>query len=151
MTEAAPGLADYCCLDAVPESTFLSEYYLAWRGCVPPARVVPLHELDLLSGCRFDLAVNVHSFSECTLAAVTWWVDWLAELAVPNLFIVPNEPEGLLSREADGTRQNLIPVLERAGYRLAVREPVISDPAVREMVRIHDQFHLFSLDRRTEP
>src|SRR5947209_12675711 len=48
MTEAAPGLADYCCLDAVPESTFLSEYYLAWRGCVPPARVVPLHELDLL-------------------------------------------------------------------------------------------------------
>lgn len=151
MSGAVPGLADYCCLDAVPESTFLSEYYLRWRGCIPPARVVPLHELDSLRGCRFDLAVNVHSFSECTRAAVAWWVGWLAELGVANLFVVPNEPEGLLSREVEGTRRDLMPVLERAGYRLAVREPVISDPAVREMVRITDHFHLFSLEQGAGP
>ena len=32
MATALPGLADYCCVDAVPESTFLSEYYLRHRG-----------------------------------------------------------------------------------------------------------------------
>jgi hypothetical protein len=133
----------------VPESTFVAEYYLGWRGCVPPARVIPLHELEGLRGWRFDLAVNVHSFSECTGAAVAWWVGWLAELGVPNLFVVPNEPEGLLSREIDGTRRDLMPVLDRAGYRLTAREPVISDAAVREMVRINDHFHLFSLEPGT--
>jgi SAM-dependent methyltransferase len=149
MAGAVPGLADYGCLDAVPESTFVAEYYLGWRGCVPPARVIPLHELEGLRGWRFDLAVNVHSFSECTGAAVAWWVGWLAELGVPNLFVVPNEPEGLLSREIDGTRRDLMPVLDRAGYRLTAREPVISDAAVREMVRINDHFHLFSLEPGT--
>ncbi len=36
----AERLADYCCVDAVPESTFVSEYYLRHRGVAPPARVV---------------------------------------------------------------------------------------------------------------
>ena len=39
MSAAFPQLEDYCCVDAVPESTFLSEYYLRHRGCTPPARV----------------------------------------------------------------------------------------------------------------
>lgn len=144
MATAVPSLADYCCIDAVPESTFLSEYYLDYRGCAPPARVLSLAELDSLSPGAFDLAVNVHSFSECTHAAVSWWMARLRELEVPVLFAIPNEPDGFLSREVSG-RRDLMPALESAGYRLAAREPVIADPVIRELVRIHDQFHLFEL------
>lgn len=144
MAESVPVLTDYCCVDAVPESTFLSEYYLRFRGCTPPTRVVALQELDSLDPGRFDLAINVHSFSECTYAAVEWWLERLRELEVPMLFVVPNEPDGFLSKEVDG-RRDLMPALEAAGYRLAVREPVISEPAAREMTRIRDQFHLFAL------
>ena len=147
MAVAIPSLTDYCCVDAVPESTFLCEYYLRFRGCAPTARTVGLHELDRLQPGSFDLAVNVHSFSECTEAAVRWWLERLRELEVPLLFVVPNEPDGFLSREVDG-RRDLMPVLEAAGYRLGVREPVIADPAVREMVRIRDRFHLFELRDR---
>ena len=32
MVDAAAGIDDYCCVDAVPESTFISEYYLRHRG-----------------------------------------------------------------------------------------------------------------------
>lgn len=54
----------YVCSDAVPESSFLCEYHLRFRGCMDRAEVVPLDELQRLDGRCFELAVNVHSFSE---------------------------------------------------------------------------------------
>jgi SAM-dependent methyltransferase len=144
MAAAYPNLADYCCLDAIPESTFLSEYYLRHRGCAPPARVVSLDAVgDLVSG-GFDLAVNIHSFSECTLAAIAWWVEELRRLRVPRLLVIPNEPTELLSLEADGSRRDFGPLLEKAGYRPLVSRPVVEDAAVRELVPLEDHFHLFA-------
>ena len=147
MAGAYPNLADYCCVDAVPEATFLCEYYLRFRGVMPPARVVSLGrvEEELRPG-SFDLAVNVHSFSECPIAAIEWWADLLRRIQVPELLVVPNEAEAPLSLELDGSRHDYLPVLERAGYRLVHREPVLDDPAVRELVGLHDHFHLLSLD-----
>jgi SAM-dependent methyltransferase len=145
--EGFPNLRDYCCVDAIPESTFVSEYYLRHRRCAPPARVVRLDELDRdLRPGAFDLAVNIHSFSECTIAAIDWWVSLLRRLEVPRLLVVPNEPERLLSLEPDGRRHDFAPLLERAGYRLLCREPVLADPAVEQLVGVSDRFHLFALD-----
>jgi SAM-dependent methyltransferase len=151
MAAAIPSLADYCCIDAVPESTFLSEYYISFRGCAPPARVVPLSEFQAsLAPGSFDLAVNIHSFSECTLAAIEWWVQQLRRLQVPYLFVVPNEADGIFSREIDGGYHDALPVLEASGYRPTVTERVINEPAVRDLVRINDNFYLFALDPNTE-
>jgi SAM-dependent methyltransferase len=138
-------VADYCCVDAVPESTFVSEYYLRHRGVVPPVRVVSLGSVEReLEPRSFDLAVNVHSFPEMPYAAIQWWVELLARLEVSALLIVPNKPTELLSLEPDGTRQSFMPLLERHGYVLSKREPVIQDEAVRELVELHDHFHLFT-------
>jgi len=140
-------LDDVCCVDAIPEATFVCDYYLRFRGCSPPARVVALDEIEAaLAPGAFDLALNIHSFSECTYAAVEWWVELLRRLRVPRLLIVPNEPTELLSLEADGSRRDFAPLLERAGYRLELREPVLDDPAVRSLLRVEDHFHLFQLE-----
>lgn len=145
MCVAISSLNDYCCVDAIPESTFLSEYYLAFRGCSPPARVVPLPDVErVLEPGSFDLAVNVHSFSECTLSAIEWWMRQLARLKVGHLFVVPNEAEGIVSRETDGGYQDAMPAIEAAGYRQVAFERVLDDPAVRDMVRINDNFYLFA-------
>jgi hypothetical protein len=144
MIRAASDVGDYCCVDAIPESTFICEYYLHHRGCIPPARVVPLHELDgALQPGQFDLAVNIHSFSECTYDAISWWLDWLEHLRVPNLLIVPNDRDELLAFESDGTRRDFRPLIAAAGYQLSVCEPVLADAAVQELVRVRDQFLLF--------
>jgi hypothetical protein len=143
---AYPNCADWCCVDAVPESTFVAEYYLRNRGVAPPARVVPLHELDgALAVGGFDLALNIHSFPEMPLAAVTWWVQLLARLEVPRVLIVPNEANRLRSLEPDKTTRDFAPVLAAHGYEQTHVEPVIDDPAVAELVRLHDTFHLFEL------
>ena len=144
MATALPNLSDYCCTDTIPEATFLSRWYLDFRGCTPPARVARLDQLDsALAPGAFDLAVNIHSFSECPLEAIRWWVDLVASLEVPHLLIVPNEPQELLSTEADGTRRDFREVLTSAGYAPQHREPVIADPAVQELIPLRDHFHLF--------
>jgi SAM-dependent methyltransferase len=144
MATALPNLSDYCCTDAVPEATFLSRWYLDFRGCSPPARVVRLDMVDAdLQPGAFDLAVNMHSFSECPLEAIRWWVDLVARLEVPYLMIVPNEPQELLSTEANGARRNFQDILTSAGYELEHREPVIADAAARELIPLRDHFHLF--------
>jgi SAM-dependent methyltransferase len=144
MTEAFPQVDDYCCVDAVPEATFVCEHYLRHRGC-DRARVVGLHEVEsTLTTGDFDLAVNIHSFPEMPHAAVEWWVRQLERLEVPHLLVIPNEPTDLLTLERDGTRRNFWPLIERAGYNLVRREPVIADSAVRELLQLHDQFHLFA-------
>jgi hypothetical protein len=140
---AAKDLRDYCCVDAVPHSTFLSEYYLQARGVAPPGRVVALPDVPDLEAGGFDLALNVHSFSECTLDAIRWWLDQLVRLDVPRLFVVPNERSGLLSLETDGRRLDVLPLLESAGYRLVADEPAILDPGVRDLLDLHDRHLLF--------
>lgn len=133
------GLGRWTCIDAIPESTFVCEAYLGWRGVAPPAEVVPLHEHGRLG--RFDLAVNVHSFSEVPLAAAAWWLE---RVQADAWLVVPNEPDAVLSLEADGSRRDLVPLLEAAGYRLAAREPVVGDPAARALLGVHDQLLLFA-------
>jgi SAM-dependent methyltransferase len=146
MIQSVPEVADYCCVDAIAESTFLCDYYLRYRGVAPPARVVPLDQAGTaLREAQFDLVVNVHSFSECTIAAIAGWCEHIARLRAPYLFVVPNEGEQFLSLEPDRTRRDFRPLIEQAGYELVHSEPVIEDDAVRELVGVFDHFHLFKL------
>jgi SAM-dependent methyltransferase len=140
---AGDQLVDYCCTDAVPTSTFLCEWYTSYRGVRPPVRVAPVYEVPDLEPGSFDLACNVHSWSECTAAAIAWWTEQLSRLEVPRLFVVPNEPDGFLTLEEDGRRLDYLPLIEAAGYRLKVDEPAIPDAAVRELLRVHDRHYLF--------
>ncbi len=144
MALGLPNLTDYCCLDTIAEATFLSEWYLRYRDCVPPCRVARLDRLDTeIRGSQFDLAINIHSFSECPLQAVKWWISLLSELKVARLLIVPNDPSELLSTEEDGGRQDFSDVLAAAGYELVTSEPVICDAAIRELIPLQDRFYLF--------
>lgn len=145
MCEALPGLGHYYCLDAIPESTYLCELYLDYRG-VDRAVSVPLDELEQsVPKTGIDLAVNVHSFSECTSAAVRWWLEWLAERRVHNLLIVPNDPEKLLSTEADGSRRDFAPLLNETGYQLRTCVPRFDDEDIRHLSDVADHYFLYQL------
>ena len=143
---AAPGVAAYLCADAVPESTFLCEYYLRFRGC-DRAEVLPLDELDQrLAGRRIDLAINVHSFSEMTLAAIDGWVSRLADLGVPWLFVVDHP--WLRAKEIDGSQPDFDQaVLYARGYALELKEPIVP-AAVADAMSVRDHFYLFRLRKQ---
>lgn len=141
-TAAVPDLK-WLCTDAVPESSFLCEFYLDFRKAAG-ARVVPLDELAAeLPKQRIDLAVNVHSFSEMNENAVRGWLTLLQDQRVPWLFIVPNDADRLLTMEHDKTRKPFDGLLAAAGYERVACEPVFSDPAMQEFMGVTDHFFLF--------
>ena len=97
-TQAFPRGFVYC-TDAIAESSELCELYLRYRG-VNRACVIPMEHVPYTSA-TFDLAVNIHSWSECTLSAIRAWLDILDEKRVPKLFVVPHTPD-CVTMETDG-------------------------------------------------
>ena len=122
MAESLPNLERYLCADAVPESTFVSDFYTKFRGVDPKVTVVPLDEIaDVLSGTRVDVALNIHSFSECSLASIEYWLDLVARAKTPWLFIVPNTGDRLISWEPDQSRLSFAEAIQSRGYELVVK------------------------------
>jgi len=141
--QAIPNLSSYICVDAIPESTYLCEYYTRHRELAAKARVVALPDVPALNPGEFDLACNVHSFSEMPIDAIQWWGAQLSRLQPAHLLLVPNEASGFLSTEIDGRRLDYQPVIEGAGYRLVAEERVFTDDAVRELMMVDDRMCLF--------
>lgn len=144
MSQLVPGLVDYACIDAIPESTYVCERYLEFRQVMPPCRVVELTDAaKAVVPDAFDLAVNIHSFSEMPASAVRYWLELLAAARVPWLLVIPNAPTTIASLEADGERIDMAPVFEEVGYRLVDREPIVADPAAQRLFGVFDHFHMF--------
>jgi hypothetical protein len=133
MMAAFPALPTYRCTDVIAESSFVCEHYLRSRGHEDRFEVVPATEIDkVLTSNNIELAINIHSFSECTLRAVGWWIDQLTAHGVKHLMVVPNAGNhcGQLLRNNVG--EDMLPVIERRGYRLIIRENKYSDPKVQK-------------------
>jgi hypothetical protein len=141
MTSALPGVDRYLCTDAIAASSFVSEYYLRYRGA-ERASVVPLDEIEQrLADCPVDLAINIHSFSECRLAAIEWWIRLLSQHRVRYLMIVPNDWEELMTSEG----YDFLPLLESYGYRKVVKEPKFLDPVIQKYGILPSWNHLLEL------
>lgn len=123
IAEAMPN-AHVTCTDAVPMSTFLSEFYLDFRGVEDRTAVVPLNEVPDLRGQTFDVVTNIHSFPECPVAVTDWWLGQVDQMDAKHLMIVPNEADHFRSAEANGTRLDFFPLFAKHGWKLANKEPI---------------------------
>lgn len=127
MVSALPNIDRYLCTDAFPKSTFISEYYIRFRD-VDKAKVVPLDEIEqALSRATVNLAINIHSFSECRIEAIDWWVSLLAKHHVQYLMIVPNSDALETNDGIDFTT-----VINSHGYQLKAKEPKYRDTIVQQ-------------------
>jgi hypothetical protein len=141
---AFPQIESFSCTDAVAASTFVSDYYLRFRG-LKNAQAIPLDQIDnMLRDHPVDFAMNIHSFSECRLEAIEWWVRLLSKHRVKHLVIAPNGDTRYL-RTNDG--QDFLPILERYGYKFITKEPKYLDPVVQEYGLMPTWYHLLELKR----
>jgi SAM-dependent methyltransferase len=145
MSAALPNLVAYDCIDGVAVSTFLCDYYVRFRGLPDTVRVIPITEHEKLAD-SYDVAVNIHSFAECSLEAIQWWMDRIAERQIEWLVIVPNVPPELLTTELDGSKKDFMPVVLNAGYELVDSRWVHESEELRTLIDTNDKFYLF---RRT--
>jgi hypothetical protein len=128
---ALDNIDTYFCIDAIPESTFVSSYYLSRKGAIRTRVVAFDDQQDLVAG-TINLAINIHSFSECAIEAVDYWVSRCAELEVEYLFIVPDlsAEGGKALRLVNGT--DFTPLLAQYGYELCHAEPKYRNPEVQK-------------------
>jgi putative sugar O-methyltransferase len=147
LVHAMPQLETVLCADAIPESTFLSEFYLKFRDCDAKARVIPLDEIEVKLGRQpVDLAMNVHSFGECPLRSIEWWLELVSDNQIKYLFIVPNG-EALISWERDNTKIDYLPRLRDRGYKLMVKQPNYLEPSSLQQHGLYPCFYyLFERD-----
>jgi hypothetical protein len=135
--------AKYYCIDAVPESTFICDYYLKFRKSSHQCIVVPLDKFGEIKPGQIDLAVNVHSFAECPISAISWWLERLRDLEVPYLFIATGSALGLTSNE-NGLREDFQPHLRRVGFKLVAKEAKFQGAPVLETYGLYPaDYYLF--------
>lgn len=146
MVCALSNVKKYLCTDAVAVSSFISEYYLRFRGMEERAKAVPLDEIEnIISSMDVNIAVNIHSFSECKISAIEWWLSLLEKHGVEYLMIVPNPCNhgGEILLTNDG--KNFGEVIEKHGYKLVAKDPKYRDPVVQKY-GINPTYHyLFEL------
>jgi len=146
MVTALSTIEAYYCTDAVAVSTFISEYYLRFRGVHEKSKAIPLDEVQsTLRGQAIDLALNMHSFSECRLTAIEWWLSLLEANKVRYLMIVPNPLAHGGSRLLTNDGQDFSRIVEGHGYRLVARDPKYEDPVVQQFAISPTHHYLFEL------
>lgn len=140
--------AEAVCTDAVPLSTFLSEFYVRYRGVQDRVTVVPLDEVeDALNGRRFSVVTNIHSFSECRTEVIAWWLGAIAKADVERMLIVPNAPDQFLSSEADGSHRDFFHLFAQHGWRLAHKEPIYAASQAAQAHALYPRFCFYWFER----
>lgn len=115
------------CVDAVPISTFLCDFYLKYRGVKSDTRSIPLHKMNQLENSTrgISVACNMQSFSEMPLAAVQYWLDLCVDLGIRIFFLEPHAGDLIhphfVTSEVDGSHLDYYSEFERHGYKQIAR------------------------------
>jgi hypothetical protein len=146
MVQAYPAIQTYICTDAVAVSSFISEFYLRFRTLEDRAKVVPLDEIQrAMEKQRIDVAVNIHSFSECSIPAIEWWLSLLNKHRVSYLMIVPNPLDHGGEQLLTNDRKDICKIVQKHGYHLIAREPKFRDPIIQKYAIMPTYYYLFKL------
>ena len=150
LVQGLSNLEQVLCVDAVPESSFLCEYYLWYRGVSNKAQAVPLDLIEeRIQENSIDIVTNIHSFQECMLESISWWLEVIAR-SHAEYFMLAHYRDELLSSEPDGTKVNFRPLLERHGFELVAQEPVYAPGTLAESYGLYPErwHYLFRASRR---
>lgn len=130
--------------DAVPISSYICGHYLTYRNMDSQTTTWPLFSLGELSKEKVDVAVNIHSFSECTLESINSWLDLVVDMGIHNLFIVPHD-ERFICCDTDGSNPSFRPAIEKHGF--SIRRAVSKYPeSLRNLAPFPTTYYMFGRD-----
>lgn len=134
-------------LDAVPFSSFCAYRYLKRRGCSDRAVVGSRAKLEGVQPGTFNIAVNVHSWSEAPLASIEVWLSQLDALRVPFLFFVPHGIPAYTT-EQSGPPKLIVPAILAHGWQTVVEEPKYGASLQRQQNGLYPSAHYYLFSKR---
>ncbi|WGD54938.1 putative sugar O-methyltransferase [Bradyrhizobium sp. CB1650] len=148
LSRVTQGTVNIYATDAIAESTFVSEFYLKFRAA-EGVSVVPLDRFEtFIASTPIDLAINIHSFSECSLTAIDWWVERLSINKVKRLLVIPNHADVATQRCLTNRGEDMELIFERHGYAAIIREPRYPDSILQRYGIDPSLISLFELSVR---
>lgn len=145
LAQSLPNLRLVLCTDAVPESTFLCQYYLEYRMVSDKAKTIPLDTIEkVLEKGQIDIVTNIHSFQECSLESISWWIDLISRCGI-KYFMLAHYRDELLSSEEDGAKADFRPLIEMRGFELVAKEPVYAPGSLASKYGLYPErwYYLF--------
>lgn len=137
------------CADAIPESSFICEFYLKYRK-VKSARVVEMPVLtDQIRFTRIHLAVAINSLSECSSQAVKWWLKLLRDNEIRHLLFIPHAGhnggrEAFIRDAVSYTYHSIDELCSHYGFHNVISAPKYSDVQIQQFGVSPTYYHLYS-------
>ncbi len=104
--------SNYYVVDAIPQSTYFSSLYLGAKN-----KVLYLHELEeKTKTIKFDLVINIHSFPECNIKDIEWWIKFINMKKIKYIFYVPNNPDSTTEFMPTNNGESILELYKKYGY-----------------------------------
>jgi len=112
----------YFIVDGIPESTFISKFYL---GESNQNKVI---DLDMLyhrtENMNIDVAINIHSFPECNYNDIEWWVKFIYSRKIRYIFYAPNDQESTPFFMPTNNKECISHIFKKYNYRIKIYDHV---------------------------
>ena len=116
-----PG-SKYYITDAIPESTIFSKIYLSKDNEDNEATedmIINLFDIETkLKDLNINMAINIHSFPECNINDVEWWVKLICTNKIKYIFYVPNNPHSNPDYMPDNRGESILDIYTKYGYKI---------------------------------
>ena len=114
----------YYITDAIPQSTFYSRMYLnEYKDSV-----INLNDIhNKIKLLKIDIAVNIHSFPECNIDDIEWWIKLIHSNNIKYVFYVPNDPNSTPTYIPSNTGESILNLFNKYNYEVKIHKNMFSE------------------------
>lgn len=116
--------SNYFITDGVPQSTYFSNLYLGKNN----KNVINLFDIEeKLKSMQIDIAINIHSFPECNINDVEWWVKLIHTNKIKYIFYVPNNPNSTPDYMPSNSGESILEIFKKYNYKVKYYRNMFSE------------------------
>ena len=118
----------YYITDAIPQSTFVSKIYLNDKK----DSVINLYDIEeKVKSLKIDIAINIHSFPECNIKDIEWWIKFINSNKIKYIFYVPNNPDSTPNFMPSNSGESILDLFSKYNYKVKYFKDMFSELGIK--------------------